>query len=134
VAETLALLGTESAWIVYGNGLDELTLDGENLVVALKDGEISEFTLSAADAGLQAAPQAAIRGGDASENAAALRAMLAGEKGAYRDTILLNAAAALIVSGKTISLTQGVAMAASAIDSGKASEVLDALIQASQEV
>jgi anthranilate phosphoribosyltransferase/anthranilate synthase/phosphoribosyltransferase len=133
VAETLALLGTESAWIVYGNGLDELTLEGENRVVALKDGEISEFTLNAADAGLQTAPQAAIRGGDATENAAALRAMLGGRKGAYRDTILLNSAAALIVSGKTISLTQGVAMAAQAIDSGKASRVLDALIKASQE-
>jgi anthranilate phosphoribosyltransferase/anthranilate synthase/phosphoribosyltransferase len=134
VAETLALLGTESAWIVYGNGLDELTLDGENRVVALKDGEISEFTLNAADAGLQAAPHSAIKGGDAAENAATLRAMLGGGRGAYRDTILLNSAAALIVSGKTISLTQGVAMAAQAIDSGKASLVLDALIKASQEV
>jgi anthranilate phosphoribosyltransferase/anthranilate synthase/phosphoribosyltransferase len=133
VAETLAKLGSETAWVVFGNGLDELTLDGENRVVALKDGEISEFTLNAGDAGLQAAPHSAIRGGDAAENAAALRAMLGGEKGAYRDTILLNTAAALIVAGKTISLTQGVAMAAQAIDSGKASEVLDALIQASQE-
>jgi anthranilate phosphoribosyltransferase/anthranilate synthase/phosphoribosyltransferase len=134
VAETLANLGSKSAWVVFGNGLDELTLDGENRVVALKDGEISEFTLTAADAGLPAAPHAAIRGGDAAENAAALRAMLGGERGAYRDTILLNAAAALIVAGKTISLEQGVAMAALAIDSGKASLVLDALIQASQEV
>jgi anthranilate phosphoribosyltransferase/anthranilate synthase/phosphoribosyltransferase len=133
VAETLAKLGSETAWVVFGNGLDELTLDGENRVVALKDGEISEFTLNAGDAGLQAAPHSAIRGGDAAENAAALRAMLGGEKGAYRDTILLNTAAALIVAGKTISLTQGVAMAAQAIDSGKASEVLDALIQASHE-
>ena len=134
VAETLALLGTETAWIVFGNGLDELTLEGENRVVALKDGEISEFTLNAAEAGLQAAPHAAIRGGDAAENAAALRAMLGGEKGAYRDTILLNAAAALIVAGKTISLTQGVAMAASAIDSGDAGGVLDALVRATHEV
>jgi anthranilate phosphoribosyltransferase len=133
VAETLAKLGSESAWVVYGNGLDELTLDGENLVVALKDGEITEFTLNAAEAGLKAAPHAAIKGGDATENAAALRAMLGGEKGAYRDTILLNAAAALIVSGKTISLTEGVAIAARAIDDGKANAVLDALIEASQE-
>ncbi len=133
VAETLAQLGSQSAWVVYGNGLDELTLDGENLVVALKDGEISEFTLNAAEAGLQAAPHAAIKGGDAATNAAALRALLGGEKGAYRDTILLNAAAALIVSGKTISLTTGVAIAAQAIDDGKAEAVLDALIRASQE-
>jgi anthranilate phosphoribosyltransferase/anthranilate synthase/phosphoribosyltransferase len=133
VAETLSSLGSESTWVVFGNGLDELTLDGENLVVALKDGEITEFTLNAADAGLKPAPHAAIKGGDASENAAALRALLGGEKSAYRDTILLNAAAALIVSGKTISLTEGVAMAARAIDEGKASAVLEALIQASQE-
>jgi anthranilate phosphoribosyltransferase/anthranilate synthase/phosphoribosyltransferase len=132
VAETLASLGSESAWVVFGNGLDELTLDGENLVVALKDGEITEFTLNAADAGLKPAPHAAIKGGDASENAAALRALLGGEKSAYRDTILLNAAAALIVSGKTISLTEGVAMAARAIDEGAANAVLDALIQASR--
>ena len=133
VAETLAQLGSESAWVVFGNGLDELTLDGENLVVALKDGEITEFTLNAAEAGLQSAPHAAIKGGDAAANADALRALLAGGKGAYRDTILLNAAAALIVSGKTISLTEGVAIAAQAIDDGKASAVLDALVQASQE-
>ena len=63
VAETLAQLGSESAWVVFGNGLDELTLDGENLVVALKDGEITEFTLNAAEAGLQSAPHAAIKGG-----------------------------------------------------------------------
>ncbi len=134
VAETLAALGTEAAWVVYGNGLDELTLDGENRVVALKEGEISEFTLNAADAGLPPAPHPAIRGGDAAYNAAALRAMLAGEKGAYRDTILFNAAAALIVSGKTISLREGVAMAAQAIDSGKAETKLSALINATQEV
>jgi anthranilate phosphoribosyltransferase len=133
VAETLFRLGSTSAWVVFGNGLDELTLDGENLVVALKDGEISEFTLNAADAGLRSAPHSAIKGGDAAENAVALRALLLGEKGAYRDTILLNAAAALIVSGKTISLTEGVAMAARAIDDGKANAVLDALIAASQE-
>jgi anthranilate phosphoribosyltransferase/anthranilate synthase/phosphoribosyltransferase len=134
VAETLAASGTESAWVVYGNGLDELTLDGENQITALKDGEISEFTLNAADAGLESAPAAAIRGGDAAQNAAALRAMLAGEKGAYRDTILFNAAAGLIVAGKTISLHEGVAMAAQAIDSGKAEAILSALINASQEV
>jgi anthranilate phosphoribosyltransferase len=134
VAETLAASGTQSAWVVYGNGLDELTLDGENLVVAVKDGEISEFTLNAADAGLPPAPHSAIRGGDAAHNAAALRAMLAGEKGAYRDTILFNAAAGLIVSGKTISLHEGISLAAEAIDSGKAEAVLAGLIKASKAV
>jgi anthranilate phosphoribosyltransferase/anthranilate synthase/phosphoribosyltransferase len=134
MAETLAHLGTESAWVVYGNGLDELTLDGENLVVALKDGVLSEFTLWAEDAGLDSAPHAAIRGGDPAANAAALRAMLDGEKGAYRDTILFNTAAALIVSDHTPSLREGVAMAAEAIDSGRAAAVLAALIEASTEM
>ncbi len=133
VAETLRRLGTQSAWIVYGNGLDELTLDGENQVVALKDGDITEFTLDASEAGLPAAPQAAIKGGDAAHNAAALRAMLAGEKGPYRDTILFNTAAALIAANKTNSLHEGVAQAASAIDSGRAKHILAALIEASQE-
>jgi anthranilate phosphoribosyltransferase/anthranilate synthase/phosphoribosyltransferase len=133
MAETLARLGTRSAWIVYGNGLDELTLDGDNLVVMLRDGEISEMSLNAAEAGLKAAPAAAIAGGDAGHNAAALTAMLAGERGAYRDTILFNAAAALIVAGKTISLEEGVAMAARAIDSGAAAAALERLKSASRE-
>jgi anthranilate phosphoribosyltransferase len=134
VAETLASLGTQAAWIVYGNGLDELTLDGTNLVVALKHGEISEFTLDAADAGLETAPRAAIQGGDAAYNATALRAMLEGARGAYRDTILFNTAAALIVAGRTTSLHEGVAMSADAIDTGKAKMVLDNLRSASQEI
>jgi anthranilate phosphoribosyltransferase/anthranilate synthase/phosphoribosyltransferase len=131
MAETLSLLGTQSAWIVHGNGLDELTLDGDNQIVALKDGEISEFFLRAEDAGLHAAPAAAIAGGDAAENAAALLALLDGAKSAYRDTILFNAAAALIIAGATISLTEGAALASTAIDSGKARAVLDALRTAS---
>jgi anthranilate phosphoribosyltransferase/anthranilate synthase/phosphoribosyltransferase len=133
MAETLANLGTTSAWVFHGNGLDELSLDGENQVAALKDGEITEFTVAAADAGLNPAPAAAIQGGDAKENAAALLALLHGEKGAYRDTILFNAAAALIVAGKTISLYDGVAMAADAIDSGRAAAVLEQLKIASRE-
>ncbi len=133
VAETLRQLGTQSAWVVYGNGLDELTLDGENSVVALKDGEISEFTLNAADAGLASAPQSAIKGGEAQQNAAALRNLLNGSSGAYRDTILLNTAAALIVAGKTISLEDGVRLAVDAIDSGRAKAVLEALVAATQQ-
>jgi len=131
MAETLSRLGTDSAWIVHGNGLDELTLDGENQIVALKDGEISEFSLRAEDAGLPVAPAAAIAGGDAAENAAALLALLDGAKSAYRDTILFNAAAALIIAGATISLREGAALASTAIDSGKARAVLDALRTAS---
>jgi len=131
MAEALRRLGTQSAWVVHGAGLDELTLDGENHVIALKSGEITEFTLRASEAGLPAAPAAAIAGGDARENAAALVALLDGEPGAYRDTILLNTAAALIVAGRTTSLTDGVAMAATAIDKGGAKHVLETLRRAS---
>jgi anthranilate phosphoribosyltransferase len=133
VAETLRGLGTTSAWVVHGNGLDELNLAGENQVVALRNGEITEFTLNASDAGLEAVPLAAIKGGDAAENAAALRAVLAGQPGGYRDTILFNAAAALMVAGAVTCLTDGVSMAAEAIDSGAAARVLERLREASRE-
>jgi anthranilate phosphoribosyltransferase/anthranilate synthase/phosphoribosyltransferase len=134
VAETLRQLGTKAAWVYHGDGLDELTLSGENLVVALKDGEITEFSLNAAAAGLPAAPAAAIAGGDAAENAAALLDLLAGARGAYRDTVLFGTAAALIVAGRTTSLADGVAAAAAAIDDGRAAGVLDRLRQASTEM
>lgn len=133
VAETLRDLGTESAWIVHSNGLDELTLAGKSQVVALKSGEITEFTIDASDAGLASVPLAAIKGGDATENAAALTDLLEGRPSGYRDTILFNAAAALIVAGVTTSLKQGVSLAAAAIDNGAARGVLDRLRTASQE-
>jgi len=133
MARTLQNLGTRTAWIVHGNGLDELTLDGDNRIVILQDGGITERTLNAADAGLSPAPAAAIGGGDAAHNAAALREMLAGAPGPYRDTILLNAAAALIVAGKCPSLTDGVTLAARAIDSGAAAHILSHLQTASRE-
>jgi anthranilate phosphoribosyltransferase/anthranilate synthase/phosphoribosyltransferase len=133
VAETLQRLGTQAAWVYHGDGLDELTLSGENLVVALKDGDLKEFRLSAAEAGLEAAPVAAVAGGDAAHNAAALLALLAGERGAYRDTVLFGTAAALIVAGRTTSLTGGVALAAAAIDGGGAMGVLERLRRATAE-
>lgn len=131
VAETLRALGTKAAWVVHGGGLDELTLAAENQVAALKDGVITEFFVTAADAGLPTYPVAAITGGDAAHNAAALRALLAGAPGAYRDTVLLNAAAALLVADKAGSLSAGVAQAAAAIESGAAMRVLEALVAAS---
>jgi anthranilate phosphoribosyltransferase/anthranilate synthase/phosphoribosyltransferase len=134
MAETLQALGSQSAWIVHGNGLDELTLDGDNHVVILEHGEITETSLNAAAAGLESAPAAAIIGGDAAYNAAALNAALAGAPGPYRDTILFNAAAALIVAGKTLSLTGGVAMAAHAIDSGAAAQILATLQSATWDI
>ena len=127
MAETLRNLGTQSAWLVHGQGLDELTTAGPNQVVALKDGEITEFTVTAADAGLPESPLSAIAGGDPGHNAQALLALLKGETSAFRDTVLLNAAAALIVAGKVDTLAQGVALAETSLDGGAALSSLDAL-------
>lgn len=120
VAEALRALGSTSAWVVHGGGLDELTVAGENQVVALRGGEVTAFTVTAEDAGLPRSPIEAIRGGDAALNAASLTALLEGAKGPYRDTVLLNAAAALVVADRAETLREGVATAASAIDSGAA--------------
>ena len=127
MAETLARLGSEAAWIVHGQGLDELTVAGDNQVVALADGEITEFVVTPEDAGLGRAPIEAIQGGDAETNAAAMLALLRGAGGPYRDTVLLNTAAALIVAGKANDLRAGVALAARSIDTGAAMATLDAL-------
>ena len=124
MAETLGRLGTERAWVVHGQGLDEIALSGETRVVALEDGAIREFTVSPEDAGLGRAPPEAVRGGDPAANAGALAALLRGTPGPYRDIVLLNAAAALVVAGRTGDLRGGAALAARSIDSGAASEVL----------
>ncbi len=134
VAETLRALGTERAWVVHGGGLDELTLAGDNQVAALNNGEISEFIVKAADAGLAAAPLERIAGGDAAANAAALLAVLRGAHNAYRDTILFNAAASLMIVGAAPDLKAGVMRAACAIDNGAAINVLVRLRAASQEL
>ncbi len=131
MAETLQALGHEAAWVVHGMGLDELTVAGENHVSALANGVVHDFTITPEDAGLPRAPIAAIKGGDAAHNAAALIAMLEGTPSAYRDTVLLNAAAALIVAGKAINLRDGVAQAAGAIASGAALNALETLRRAS---
>ena len=127
MAETLARLGTEQAWIVHGQGLDELTLAGENHVVELSRQGIREFTLAPEEAGLARAPIAAISGGDAEVNAASLLALLKGAEGAYRDTVLLNAGAALLVAGRAGTIAEGVHLAAAAIDRGAALEALESL-------
>ena len=127
MAESLARLGSEKVWVVHGQGLDELTLAGENHVVALEDGSVRAFTLTPGDAGLDHAPIAAIKGGDAAVNAAAVEALLGGTAGPYRDTVLLNAAAALIVAGRADTLRAGVAIAARAIDTGAARTALERL-------
>ena len=128
MAETLQRLGTERAWLVHGQGLDELTLAGESQVVALEaDGSIRDFTVSPEDAGLPRAPAEALKGGDPAANAVALEALLMGAPGAYRDVVLLNAAASLVVAGRAEDLREGAAIAARAIDDGAAHGVLTRL-------
>jgi anthranilate phosphoribosyltransferase len=128
MAETLGRLGSESAWIVHGQGLDELTVAGSNNVVALKkDGTIRCFTVTPDDAGLPRAPIEAIRGGDPALNAATMHALLQGATGPYRDTVLLNAAAALIVAARAGDLREGVALGARSIASGAALAALETL-------
>lgn len=125
MAETLGRLGTERAWIVHGQGLDELTVAGENQVVALQDGAVRQFSVAPEDAGLPRSPVTAVKGGDAALNAAALAALLQGATGPYRDTVLLNAAAAMIVAGRAEDLREGAAAAARSLDSGAALAALE---------
>jgi anthranilate phosphoribosyltransferase len=128
MAEALGRLGTERAWLVHGQGLDELTLAGESQVVSLEaDGRLREFTVAPEDAGLARAPASALRGGDPAENAIALEALLNGAPGAYRDVVVLNAAAALIVADRASDLREGAAIAARTIDDGAALGVLTRL-------
>ncbi len=127
MAETLGALGTERCWLVHGEGLDELTVAGDNSVVELDRGRLRSFVLTPEDAGLPRAPIAAIRGGEAAVNAAALAALLRGAAGPYRDTVLLNAAAALVVAGRVEDVRGGVAAAAAAIDDGAALAALETL-------
>ncbi|MCS6892835.1 MAG: anthranilate phosphoribosyltransferase [Rhodovarius sp.] len=132
MAEALGRLGTERAWVVHGQGLDEIALSGPTRVVELDRGRIREFEITPEDAGLSRQPPEAVRGGDPAENAAALLALLEGRRGPYRDIVLLNAAAALVVAGRAADLRAGVALAAASIDSGAAAGVLQRLRQATQ--
>jgi anthranilate phosphoribosyltransferase len=127
MAETLGRLGTETAWIVHGQGLDELSVAGENLVVAWRNDAVHSFSVTPEDAGLPRAPITAIRGGDAVKNAAALLALLEGAEGPYRDTVILNAGAGLVIADRAGDLREGAARAAMAIDSGAAFAVLGAM-------
>ncbi len=130
MAETLAALGTTHAWLVHGHGLDELTVAGDNHVVMLADGVVTERVVTPEEAALPRSPVAAIRGGDASENAQALVALLQAKPGPYRDTVVLNSAAGLMVAGRANDLRDGAAQAAAAIDGGAALAALDRLRKA----
>jgi len=128
MAETLLTLGSEKAWLVHGSdGTDEITICGPTSVAAVENGAVRDFTVHPEDAGLAPHPFEAILGGTPAENAQAFRALLDGAPGAYRDAVLLNAAAALVVADKAGTLTEGVALARESIDSGAAKAKVEAL-------
>lgn len=131
IAETLRGLGAGSAWVVHGDGYDEITATGTTEVAELKDGHIRRFTVTPEELGLARCTHDALRGGDADFNAAALRAMLSGDKGAYRDTVLMNAGAGLVVAGVASTLAEGAERSARAIDSGNALARLARLVEVS---
>jgi anthranilate phosphoribosyltransferase len=130
IAEVLAKLGCERAWVVHGaGGLDELSTLGPNKVSVVENGRVSDRTVSPEDAGLARASLDQLKGGDSAYNAARLTALLDGERDAYREIVLFGAAAALQIAEKVQDLREGVTMAAAAIDSGKARQTLDGLIR-----
>ncbi|MEJ6395135.1 anthranilate phosphoribosyltransferase [Gymnodinialimonas sp. 2305UL16-5] len=130
MAETLQELGSEAAWLVHGSdGTDEITITGLTNVVELRDGKLRSREVHPEDAGLPVHPFKDILGGTPEENGAALRALLDGAPGAYRDAVLLNAAAGLIVAGRVTELRDGVEIAAEAIDSGQAKRAVTTCAQ-----
>jgi len=134
VARSLALLGSERAWVVHGaDGLDEISTTGYTKVSECRGGAVNTFYVHPADFGLPKATPAQLRGGDAAENAAIARRVLAGDTGAPRDIVLLNAAASLLIAERVASVEEGIAQAAAAIDEGSAARVLDTLAQKSNE-
>ncbi|WP_299686981.1 anthranilate phosphoribosyltransferase [uncultured Tateyamaria sp.] len=133
MAETLGQLGSEAAWLVHGSdGTDELTITGVSWVAALDNGTVTDREIHPEDAGLPVHPFEAILGGTPEENATAFRALLDGQHGAYRDAVLLNAAAALHVAGAASDLRDGAEQAAAAIDSGAASAKIKAVADITQ--
>ena len=130
MAETLRELGSKHVWLIHGSdGTDELAISGDSFVVEMKDGQIREFTITPEDAGLPRHDFDEIVGGEAAHNAAAARAILDGAQNAYRDAVILNAAAALLVAGRVTDLRDGAALAAQSLDSGAAKAKLAALAQ-----
>jgi anthranilate phosphoribosyltransferase len=134
VARSLAQLGAERAWVVHGaDGLDEISTTGYTKISECRDGAVNTFYLHPGDVGLTKAAPETLRGGEAGDNAVIARAVLAGEPGARREIVLLNAGAALLIAGKAATIPDGIAMAAEAIDSGRAAAVLEQLVRLSTE-
>ncbi len=129
LAHVMKNLGAECVWVVHGSdGLDEITTTGTTYVAALEDDVVRTFEIEPGDAGLELAKPEDLRGGDPANNAAAIRSVLDGSPGAFRDIVLFNAAASLCVAGRSTSLLDGVKMAAAAIDNGAAKRALEKLV------
>ncbi|MEM6407231.1 MAG: anthranilate phosphoribosyltransferase [Pseudomonadota bacterium] len=134
MAETLQSLGAEKAWLVHGSdGTDEISISGPTAVAALEGGKITSREVHPEDAGLAPRKFAEILGGTPEENGKAFAALLNGAESAYRDAVLLNAAAALVVADKVSALTEGVEMAKDSIDSGAAKSKVEALAKLTSE-
>ncbi len=132
VARSLALLGSERAWVVHGaDGLDEISTTGYTKVSECRDGTVNTFYVHPADFGLAKSLSSQLRGGDAAANAAIARRVLGGELGAARDIVLLNAAASLLIADRVATIADGIAQAAAVLDNGKAAEALERLITVS---
>ena len=134
LARSLMLLGSDRAWVVHGaDGIDEISTAGYTKISECRQGTVNTFYLHPADVGLPKASPSALLGGDAHENARIIRKILGGEHGAPRDVVLLNAGAGLMIAGQAPSVQEGIARAATAIDSGAAAKTLDRLIAMSTE-
>ncbi len=135
IAHVLHQLGAERAWVVHASdGLDEITITGPTAVAELRDDKVRTFEITPAHAGIPIGKPDDIKGADAATNAKAVRALLAGEKSGFRDIVLLNAGAALVVAGKATDLREGAALAARSIDQGKAKAALDNMVAVTNTV
>jgi anthranilate phosphoribosyltransferase len=130
MAQVLRNLGTEHAWLVHGSdGLDEITTTGPTKVVELRHGAIRSFTIAPEDFGIARSDAAALKGGDAASNAQAIRGLFEGVQGPYRDIVLLNTAAALVIAERASDMPSALVLAADALDSGKAKRTLADLVR-----
>jgi len=131
VAKVLRELGSEKVWVVHGDGFDEMTITGKTQIAVLENGKVLPRELTPEDFGFEQQSADAIAGGDAQYNAKALKDLLAGKPSAYRDMVLMNAASSLVIADRVENITDGVAMAAAAIDEGRAAAALAKLVEIS---
>jgi len=134
MAEVLRILGLSRAMVVHGSGLDEITTTGDTCVCELDKGIVRSYTLNPGSFGIHYASLSDLRGGDTQENARIIREILAGDHGAFRDIVLMNAGAAIYTGGQARDLHHGIEHAEASIDSGNAGARLDALIEATRSL